>query len=264
MSEDATTGWFDARIVTGAHPAALVPKSDPAAIAVHLDTYGMSGALVSSMASWLHDPVGGNAEASAVAHGLADRGVLACWTAVPPTPGELHSLDALVMQAVTEGVAAFRLYPRSHGYSPVDHAMDELYAALATNGLPLCVDVTEIDWHHLDHLATHFPTLPIILSNLGYRQLRSLWAAVRDHENLYVDLVDFAGHQAIEWLAARGLADRLLFATGLGLRDPGESIVRLAWSGLDDDTVAQIGAGTADRLFGIRRTAMADQLGGRP
>jgi predicted TIM-barrel fold metal-dependent hydrolase len=263
MTDDVTTGWFDARIVTGAHPAALVPSSDPDAIAAHLDTYAMSGALVSSMASWLHDPVGGNAEASAVANSLADRGVLACWTAVPPTPGELQSLDGLVAQAVGEGVAAFRVHPRSHGYSPVATAMHDLYAALAANGLPLCVDFTEIDWNHLDHIATRFPALPIVVSNLGYRQLRNLWAAIRDHENLYVDLVDFAGHQAIEWIAARGLADRLLFATGLGLRDPGESIVRLAWSGLDDDTVARIGAGNADRLFGVRRTAMAEQLGGR-
>ncbi|MFG1819733.1 amidohydrolase family protein [Kribbella sp. NPDC049174] len=263
MPDDVTTGWFDARIVTGAHPASLVPRSDRDAIAAHLDIYAMSGALVSAMASWLHDPVGGNAEATAVAHSLADRGVLACWTAVPPTPGELQSLDALVDQAVAEGVAAFRLHPRSHGYSPVTTAMHEFYAALAANGLPLCVDFTEVDWHHLDHIATRFPALPIVVSSLGYRQLRNLWAAIRDHENLYVDLVDFAGHQAIEWLAARGLADRVLFATGLGLRDPGESIVRLAWSGLDDDTVARIGVGNADRLFGVRRTAMAEQLGGR-
>ncbi|TWD79274.1 amidohydrolase family protein [Kribbella amoyensis] len=262
MADDVTSGWFDAHIVTGAHPAALVPSSDRDAIAAHLDTHAMSGALVSSMASWLHDPIGGNAEATAVARSLADRGVLACWTAVPPTPGELDSLDRLVDQAVAEGVAAFRLYPRSHGYSPVDPAMDELYAALAVNGLPLCFDVTEIDWHHLDQAATRFPTLPIVVSSLGYRLLRTLWAALRDHENLSVDLVDFAGHQAIEWMAANGLADRLLFATGLGLRDPGESIVRLAWSGLDDSTVTQIGGGTADRLFGVRRATAA--TGGRP
>ncbi|MEV0284491.1 hypothetical protein AB0H36_10280 [Kribbella sp. NPDC050820] len=265
MCDEVTSGWFDARIVTGAHPASLLPPTDRDSIAAHLDKYAMSGALVSSMASWLHDPIGGNAEASAVAHSLADRGVLACWTAVPPTPGELHSLDGLVEQAVADGVAAFRLYPRSHGYSPMHSAMHDLYAGLASHGLPLCVDLTEIDWNHLDHIATRFPTLPIVLSSLGYRQLRNLWAAMRDHGNLYVDQVDFAGHQAIEWLARHELADRLLFATGLGLRDPGESIIRLAWSGLTDDTVTQIGANTATRLFGVptnhRNTADHDTDG---
>lgn len=247
MTDDATTGWFDARIVTGAHPSSLVPSTDRDAIAAHLDTYAMSGALVSAMASWLHDPLGGNAEATAVANSLADRGVLACWTAVPTTPGELDSLDKLVAQALAEGVAAFRIHPHSHGYAP--EALLELYAALEGSGLPLCVDAAEIGWSDLDAIATRFPMLPIVVSNLGYRQLRRLWSALRDHANLSVDLVDFAAHQGVEWLAAEGLSDRLVFATGLGVRDPGESIVRLAWSGLDDETVTRIGAGNASRLF---------------
>jgi len=247
MSDDATTGWFDARIVSGAHPASLLPPTDRDGIAAHLDTYAMSGALVSAMASWLHDPLGGNAEATAIADSLADRGVLACWTAVPATPGELDSLAKLVDQAVAEGVAAFRIHPHSHGYSPA--SLEELYAGLEANGLPLCVDAAEITWSEVDAIASRFPVLPIVVSNVGYRQLRNLWAALRDHDNLFVDLVDFAAHQGLEWLAAEGLSDRLLFATGLGVRDPGESILRLAWSGLDDETVIRIGAGTARRLF---------------
>jgi len=259
MTDDVTSGWFDARIVTGAHPASLVPASDRDAIAAHLDTYGMSGALVSAMASWLHDPVGGNAEATGVAHSLADRGVLACWTAVPATPGELDSLAKLVDQAVTEGVAAFRIHPHSHGYSPA--LLGELYAALESNRLPLCVDAAEISWSDVDGVATRFPMLPIVVSTVGYRQLRTLWAALRDHDNLYVDLVDFAAHQGLEWLDAQGLSDQVLFATGLGIRDPGESVVRLAWSGLNDETVARIGSGNARRLFGV---GALHQVGGRP
>jgi predicted TIM-barrel fold metal-dependent hydrolase len=77
-----------------------------------------------------------------------------------------------------------------------------------------------------------------------------LWALLDTHANVHVDLVDFAAHQGVEWLARNGLADRLLFATGLGVRDPGESIVRLAWSGLDDAAVRAVGSGNAARLFG--------------
>ena len=75
------------------------------------------------------------------------------------------------------------------------------------------------------------------------------------------DLVDFAAHQGLEWLAAQGMSDRVLFATGLGVRDPGESVVRLAWSGLDDETVARIGSVNAGRLFGA---GALDSIGGRP
>jgi predicted TIM-barrel fold metal-dependent hydrolase len=258
MTDDATSGWFDARIVTGAHPASLLPPTDRDAIAAHLDTYKMSGALVSAMASWLHDPLGGNAEATAVARSLADRDVLACWTAVPAMPGELDSLAKLVDQAVAEGVAAFRIHPHTQGYAPA--LLDDLYAGLEANGLPLCVDAAEIGWSELDDIAGRFPSLSIVISSLGYRQLRNLWAALRDHDRLFVDLVDFASHQGVEWLAAQGLSDRLVFATGLGIRDPGESIVRLAWSGLDDETITRIGSGNARQLFS--RGAF-DQVGGR-
>ncbi|MFD3399944.1 amidohydrolase family protein [Kribbella sp. NPDC058693] len=245
--DDVTYGWFDARVVTGVHPASLQPATDRDAIAAHLDRFELSGALVSAMASWLHDPIGGNAEASAIAHGLADRGVLACWTAIPATPGELDSLTALVDRAVSEGVAAFRIHPASHGFSP--SLLDELYAGLQANRLPLCIDAAEITWPALTAIATRYPELPIVISNLGYRKLRELWAALDGHTNIYVDLVDFAGHQGVEWLAANNLADRLVFATGFGLRDPGESVVRLAWSGLDDATVRLVGSDTASRLF---------------
>ncbi|MFC6155786.1 amidohydrolase family protein [Kribbella jiaozuonensis] len=245
--DEVTYGWFDARVVTGAHPASLQPATDRDAIAAHLDRFELSGALVSAMASWLHDPIGGNAEASAIAHSLADRGVLACWTAIPATPGELDSLTALVDRAVSEGVAAFRIHPASHGFSP--SLLDELYAGLQANRLPLCIDAAEITWPALTAIATRYPELPIVISNLGYRKLRELWAALDGHTNIYVDLVDFAAHQGVEWLAANNLADRLVFATGFGLRDPGESVVRLAWSGLDDATVRLVGSDTASRLF---------------
>ncbi|MGZ0147511.1 amidohydrolase family protein [Kribbella sp. WER1] len=242
-----TEGWFDARVVTGAHPASLLPPSSRDAIAAHLDRFELSGALVSAMASWLHDPIGGNDEASAVAHSLADRGVLACWTAVPATAGELDSLTALVDRALDDGVAAFRIHPASHGYSP--SLLTELFEALEANRLTLCVDAAELSWSAFEAIAGRHPDLPIVISSLGYRKLRELWAILDGHANVHVDLVDFAAHQGAEWLAAHGLADRLLFATGLGVRDPGESIVRLAWSGLDDATVQRVGAGNARRLF---------------
>ncbi|MDX2970411.1 amidohydrolase family protein [Kribbella solani] len=246
MSE-VTSEWFDARIVTGAHPAGLLPPTDADSIATHLERYALSGALVSSMASWLHDPIAGNAEASAVARTLAHRGVRACWTAVPATPGELDSLTTLVDRAIDNGVAAFRIHPLSHGYSP--GLLTDLYAALQPHHLPLCIDSAELGWSDLSSIAAAYPELPIVVSSLGYRKLRELGAALTAHANLHVDLVDFASHQGIEWLAANGLADRLLFATGLGVRDPGESIARLAWSGVDDPTVRLVGSLNAGRLF---------------
>lgn len=246
----AAQGWFDANILTGAHPAHRTPSSAHDVLAAHLDRYEFSGALLGTMASWLHDPMIGNAEASRVAEGLADRGVLAVWAALPPTPGEVTSLTGLVARAVDAGVAAFRVYPRSHGFSATDPVMDELYAELTARRIPLCLDRPEIDWQEITTLASRFPTLPLIVSQVGYRELRALATALGRHPALHIDLANFAAHQAVEWLVDQFDADRLLFATGLGLRDPGESVVRLAWSGLGHRAVQQIGQVNASRLLG--------------
>lgn len=253
----ATRGWFDAHVLSGAHPAHRTQSSTAGAIDAHLDRYELSGALVGTMTSWLHDPMAGNAEASAVAARLGHRGVLACWCAVPPTPGELASLSEFVGRAVEGGAAAVRLYPRSHGFSAVDPVMDELYAQLVDRRMPLWLDRPEADWTDIAYLLTRFPALDVVVSQVGYRELRVLATLLPRHRGLHVDLVNFASHEGVEWLVERFGAGRLLFATGLGLRDPGESVLRLAWSGLDDDAVAEVGSGTARRLLAGPATAGA-------
>jgi hypothetical protein len=263
-----TRGWFDAHVLTGAHPAHRTPSSSAGAIEAHLDRYELSGALVGAMASWLHDPAVGNTEASQVATRLAHRGVLGCWCALPPTPGEQASAVPRVARAVDAGAAAFRLYPASHGYSAVDPVMNELYAELAERRMPLCVDRTEAGWAEIATIASRFPELDLVVSQIGYRELRALATLLPRHPGLHVDLVNFASHEGVEWLVERFGAARLLFATGLGLRDPGESVMRLAWSGLDGDALAAVGSGTARRLLAGSATVcaasgLADQLGAR-
>lgn len=253
----ATRGWFDANVLSGAHPAHRTPSSTADSIDAHLDRYELSGALVGTTTSWLHDPMAGNAEASDVAARLGHRGVLACWCALPPTPGELDRLSAFVGRAVDAGAAAVRIYPRSHGFSAVDPVMDELFSGLTTRGLPLWLDRPEVDWTDIGSLLSRFPGLDVVVSQIGYRELRVLATLLSRHRRLHVDLVNLASHEGVEWLVERFSADRLLFATGLGLRDAGESVVRLAWSGLDGDAVAEVGSGTARRLLAGPATVRA-------
>lgn len=249
----ATAGWFDAQIVSGAHPEHPGPRSDPDAIARHIERYTLSGALVTAMASWLHDPLVGNAEATSIAAKLSDLGVRACWVAVPPTQGELPDVGALVEEALEAEVGAFRLYPGTHGYSAVDVIMDPFYASLTSARLPLWLDRSEQSWADIDILARRFPELSVVITGIGYRELRALGPLLARHRQILVDLVNFSAHEGVEWLVRTYGADRLLFATGLGVRDPGESIARLLWSGLDDNELAQICAANVHALLGARR-----------
>lgn len=253
-----STGWFDAHVLLGVHPERPGRRIDDAAVLEHLARHRLSGALIGSMTSWLHDPLTGNAEVSAaVARMNASRpdvGLRACWTAVPPTPGELDDVARLVDDAEQSGVAAFRIHPATHGFDAGDPALQPFYRRLTELGLPLCVDRTEIGWPVIDAIATRHPELTMIVSLVGYRELRTLATHLSRHPRLAVDLVNFATHQGLEWLVEHFDPSRALFATGLGLRDPGESLTRLRFSDLDQGVVDRIGSGNADRLFGRDRT----------
>lgn len=220
-------------------------------ILAHLDRFQLSGALVGAMESWLHDPMVGNREASALAGRLSERGVVACWVAVPPTPEELDSFPGFVSRAADAGVAAVRLYPRSHGFIATDPVMDDLYIGLIERNLPLCLNRTELEWREIEDIARRFPALNVIISQIGYRELRVLSIALTRQANLHVDLVNFSAHEALEWLIANFGDHRVLFATGSGVRDPGEGVFRLTASGLDQRVITRIGRRNSERLFGL-------------
>lgn len=250
QTAEFTAGWFDAHVIVGAHPEQ--PAVGPDQLHDHLRRYRFSGAMVEALASWLHDPLTGNAEASAAAEKLAELGVRPCWTAVPPTPGELGRLTDLVQEAEQRDVAAFRLFPQTHGYSITDPVWSPFFAELATRSVPLCLNRTEVSWHEIGRIADDHPDLLMIISLVGYRELRVAATMLARHRGLHLDLVNFAAHQGLEWLVEHYGSSRMLFATGFGLRDPGESLARLAWSDLSTADKHTIGSSNGQRLLGVR------------
>ncbi|WP_217428467.1 amidohydrolase family protein [Microlunatus speluncae] len=249
------TGWFDAHVRTGRHPELPLGRGDAAAIRAHLTRYGFNGALVGATASWLHDPLTGNAEASAVAAELADLGARPCWTAVPATPGELADPAGLVDRAAAEGVAAFRLFPDTHRFAPTDPGLDGFFAALIRHGLPLWLDLAEAGWSMIDSLLGRHPELIAVISQVGYRELRYVIPLLDRHPGLHLDLVNLATHQGLEWLQRYGYAERLIFGSGFGVRDPAEAIFRLHGSGLDPAMITAVGRGNAEGLWPALRQA---------
>lgn len=249
--QQSATGWFDAHVIIGEHPEQPPPTGD--SLDDHLRRYGLDGALVGSLGSWLHDPLTGNTEASAVAERTGHADVRACWTAVPPTPGELTDLPGLARAAAERSVVAFRLYPHTHGYPITDPVWHRFFDELTGLGLPLCLNRTEVSWAEIDRIGSDHPELPMIISLVGYRELRVIATQLERHPAVHLDLVNFASHQGVEWLVDSFGADRLLFGTGFGTRDPGESVARLAWSDLSSADRRTVGSTNARRLFGAAR-----------
>jgi predicted TIM-barrel fold metal-dependent hydrolase len=73
--------------------------------------------------------------------------------------------------------------------------------------------------------------------------------------NVFIDLSYLGSHQAVEWLAARGHAGRMLFGTGAPVIDGGGAVTRLMLADLAESERAVIAAGTLSSLLNDQRPA---------
>ncbi|HIZ36932.1 MAG TPA: amidohydrolase family protein [Candidatus Ruania gallistercoris] len=241
MAEARLPALWDGHMLAGRLPGAV-----SAAALEDLADFGIVGGLAGAVASLLHDCERGNYE---LATTLADRrGWRLCWTMTTDVGTTVPGMRAQVQAAQDAGAAAVTLYPRSHDFA-LD-ALDPAWELLETHRLPVVIDRPEIEWAELAALAGRHPDLPIVVSWIGYRELRRLTPLLHRHANLHLDTVNFSTHQGFDWFVGEFGAERLLFASGAPRRDPGEAIAQLAWSGLSAEEVELVAGGNARRLFG--------------
>lgn len=246
---------LDVAASLGRHPAHDTGAGTPKAMLAELDRYGIDAAVVTHSLATHHDPAAGNA---ALVAGVAGEPRLhACWTVLPPTCGELPDGPTLVARARAGGVVMLTARPHSHGFDLGGPDLAPLLAASAEHGLPMLLDTKETDWATVERVAAAHPDLWLILSDVGYRELRRLCGLLSRHPRLLVSTANLSGHLTLEYLVERFGAHRLVFGTGQPVRDPAEAVVRLLWSELDDAAVREIGGDTMRRLLASVRLEVA-------
>lgn len=245
---------LDVAASLGRHPAHDVGDGTPAALLAELDRYGIAEAVVTHSLATHHDPAAGNTRLLAE---VADQPRLhASWTVLPPTCGEMPDGADLVAQARANGVALLTARPASHGFDLTGPDLAPLLDAAAGHELPVLVETKETGWPELELLAATHPALWLIVSDVGYRELRRLCGLLERHPRLLVCTANLSGHLTLEFLVERFGAHRLVFGTGHPVRDPAEAVVRLLWSELDDAAVREIGGGTMRRLLARTRSTV--------
>lgn len=239
---------FDCNAMLGRLPASNVGEGTVAALTKLMDRVGIEAAVVAHTAAWRHDPAVGNTQVLAEVAG--EPRLRPAWVGLPDSCGELAPPAQFVSAARRHGVVAVRLYPIDHGYSLAGPDCNELLDALATARLPLLVDADQAPPAEVEAVAAARPTLPVVVCQTGYRALRRLTGVLARTPNVHLDLSYLGSHLGLEWLVDRFGPGRLLFGTGLPLRDPADAVTRLLWSELPDADVAAIGAGNLRRLIG--------------
>lgn len=248
---------IDCHAFVGRLPDADVGSGDVASLVARMDQLGIRSAVVAHTMAWLHEPVAGN---TTLLEQIADEPRLRpAWVGLPDSCGEVPPPGEFVAEARRHHVVAVRLYPSDHGYALTSPDSLELLDALAAARLPLLVDAEQTSYAEIEAVASARPELPVVVGRTGYRMLRTLAGVLARTSNVHVDLSYLGSHLGLEWLVERYGMSRVLFGTGMPVRDGADAVTRLLWSELSDEAVAAVGGRTWARLAGL---PASEQVGG--
>ena len=238
---------FDVNCAVGPWPTDRPRYETVGGLLAEMERLGIERALVSHTLARTYDPVYGNRLLMEQIAG--QEALLPCWTLLPPACGEMGSVDELLTQMSRAGVRAVRLYPAEHTYSLAEWQCGELFEALSERCYVVLLDLAQSNWGEIERVCRTYPRLALVVTWVGYRQLRPLFALLGRYSNLYCDLSNLSTYLGIEEILDRFGSEQLVFGTGLPIADPGGPIARLFYTDAPPATLAEIAHGNIERLL---------------
>jgi predicted TIM-barrel fold metal-dependent hydrolase len=230
---------FDANCRIGRYNAwsGREPVTAPDLLAT-MDHYGIHEALVlDSLAVECH-AVDGNRRVLELIE--SQPRLQPAWVGLPPGSREMASGRELVAQMSEQDVRALFLFPQQYHFTLDDWCVDRLVHPLAERKVPVFVCPNTLlaagvqdqtDWAGVVRVCQTFPDLPVVVSEfrISYT-LRSMYEALEACPNLRVDISALWLHHAIEFVVREWGAERLVYGSGLPVRDPAAPLCQLTYS----------------------------------
>ena len=256
----AKVALYDANCCVGR--SAKRPPWEPTGaqeLLAEMDRCGVEWAVVHHVTAREHHPNIGNL---ALMHELAGQERLVpCWVVLPghteempPTVPEWRYGPEVahhrpVSWLMGRGLRCVRLYPKAHGYTLTPSVCAELFTELEHHRVSCFIDKDQIGWMELDTICGEYNRIPVILSNTGYRVSRDLYAMLKRHRNLFMEISRYEVHNGIEDICERFGARRLLFGSGYPKYSPGCAITMLACARISDHDKELIANGNLRRFL---------------
>ncbi|GAA3928594.1 hypothetical protein GCM10023085_07270 [Actinomadura viridis] len=228
---------IDVNRVLGPIPTDDVPSADAPGLLAELDRLRIDAACVVHSRALYYDPVEGGAAPPRGDDRLIPVPIL--------VPGPLGTPPGAAGDA-----RLVRLCPAGHRFRPTGPHGLALARELAERGVSVLLGWDEVSPDEVERLATRVPDLGIVLINTGYRSLRELADLMEAHPRIRVDTATLNGHLAVEWIARRYGAHRVLFGTGAPITDDAGPRFQLDLLDLPEADVALIAGGNARALLG--------------
>lgn len=243
---------FDAHRLVGRLPAGQTGATDLDGLLADLDHLGIDACAVTATAALFGDPADPLAR-DLLAHAEVPAAGGRCVTVpvILPAVGGAGWPDT-VEDVLAASPPLVRACPVRHRFDPLGRVAAGWWRELAVHRLPVAVDVSECGLPLVAALATAHPELPLLLLSPGYRELRRLAELLDSFPHLYLETGTIVAAGALEWLAGRYGAHRLVFGTGAPLWDDAGARFLLDHLELPEADQTMIAAGSARTLLGTR------------
>ncbi|WP_162907026.1 amidohydrolase family protein [Allorhizocola rhizosphaerae] len=233
----------DAHRLLGPVPTDDVPSATVAGLLAELDRLAIDTAYVTHSYALFGDPAEANDALFAAVAGVQRLRPVPVvipaigGAAVPSTVGDLDTLPA-------RGVAMVRLAPSRHRFDLTGPVAARWLDRLATLGLAVAVDLEDTTPAALRTVASAHPSLPLLVLGGGFRRLRELGELLDVAPSVRLETGSLNTSGAVEWIAARWGAHRLVFGTGAPLLDDAGPRFQLDQLNLSASDRARIASGS--------------------
>jgi len=176
--------------------------------------------------------------------------LIPCPVVVPSRGGSLPPEHAQVAAHVAQGCGAVSIRPAKDYWDLAPWVCHRLFDALQERNMPVFCLASDVSLVQVGDLAGRFPSLPIIVAGVHYRQQRILLPLLETFPGVHLSLGNcYTVHRGIEELVAKIGPERLLFGTGFPESEPMTAITQLMYADLTDDDRRLIGAANLRRLI---------------
>jgi len=212
--------------------------------------YGIGKALVYHSMGRENDPQTGNGMLTEEIKGHPELEPV--WVVMHHHTDEFPVPAKAAEQIKKAGVRAVRMFPsdRDQGYSMSEWNCGELFGMLEEYRIPLFIGLDQISWDGIHSLCCVHPKLPVILTDVGYRCNRNLYASFERFENLYIETYGYKVHRGIEEICGRFGAHRLVFGSGMPVYSGGAAVTMISYAEISPEEKLMIAGGNLEKLLG--------------
>lgn len=238
--------WFGRRLFV--LPGSFSSKQE---LLERMDRYGIARALTHYSVSRELDPVAGN---RMLMEELAGEPRLTpMWTVMPHHTGEFPAPKALLAQMAEQGVRAVTMFPTTaYCYSMAEWNCGELFSALEDARVPLFLSLPQfgMSFEAIHDFCAAHPSLPLVLSELNYRNGRNLYPLLSKFKNLYMTSSGYKAQDGIEDVCRKFGAERILFGSSMPVGSGASAVAMITYASISDEEKALIASGNLERLLG--------------